>query len=75
VFGIDNDGREHAYSPVTNTVYVSNGDEFELAETPCSGLEDWIAHVDAAAGWRELRYQQGDPKRGLVRRVAGGLQQ
>jgi hypothetical protein len=64
--GVDGDGRSHFSTPASTgpvTVYVETADGydvFELAETPCGDLEDWINHVDAQRGWNELLYSDTD---------------
>jgi len=60
--GVDGDGRTHFATPATHgdvTVYVTTDDgfdRFELAETPCGGLEGWIDHVGTLRGWNRLCY-------------------
>jgi len=61
--GTDNDGRVHWYDgPLAeNTVYVDDhGDieTFDLDETPCNSVEDWIDHVEEVSGWASLLYGQ-----------------
>jgi hypothetical protein len=62
--GVDGDGRTHFATPATHgpiSIYVESSegfDVFELAETPCDGLEDWIDHVGTLRGWNELTYTE-----------------
>lgn len=55
-FGVDCDGRSHSYSRIENTVYVSDGREFALADTPFRSLGEWCEHVAAICGWEKCTY-------------------
>ena len=74
--GTDNDGRVHWYDgPLAeNTVYVDDhGDieTFDLDETPCESVEDWIDHVDKVSGWASLLYGQSLTE--MIDDVLGGI--
>jgi hypothetical protein len=80
--GVDGDGRSHFSTPATLgpvTVYVETDDGFdvfELAETPCGDLEDWIAHVDAQRGWNHLLYSDtDDPFATLLESLSDSLEE
>ena len=57
--GIDADGRVHYYAAAVtdHRVYVATDaesvDVWDLEETPCADLDDWVDHVGE---WDDLRY-------------------
>ena len=73
--GTDNDGRIHWYKgpPTANTVYIDDHDEIEaydLGETPCESVEDWLDHIDNTSGWVTKPY--GQSLSGMIDDVLGG---
>ena len=76
LLGTDAEGATHYYSsPVDGTtVYVVEADddvtEWDLAETPCSGLGDWVDHTERVRGWDCVHYSDGVPLATLADRLA-----
>jgi hypothetical protein len=61
--GVDGEGRTHYTTTAVGglTVYVETGegyDAFDLEETPCGGLVDWIDHAGTLRGWNRLCYAE-----------------
>ena len=76
LLGTDAEGATHYYSsPVDGTtVYVVEADddvtEWDLDETPCSGLGDWVDHTERVRGWDCVHYSDGVPLATLADRLA-----
>ena len=55
--GVDADGRTHYLGNFVfdKRVFVADNDSieaFDLAETPCDDMADWLDHVDETVGWQ-----------------------
>lgn len=72
--GVDGNGAAHYYSRIANEVFVAESDDstrtFDLDNTPCDVLSEWVGHVETQRGeWRDLRYHDGEAFARLVQEI------